>query len=339
MEKYENIILNPPCSSYGDIMSVMALFIFLQKYYNNVILMLLTSSDITGSIPIPVDKIFDFFIEFYRTHPNFNKSLHIRNTKQTMYLLDNHKYDSYHFCNTHTDWKKDKHCYTLYNHPNINKAHYFCDTNPLYNFHSINEVYKCKPNISVPFSSIEVNSIIYYKLVGLNNNVRMNFFEYTRDLEKEKEIKDKILKKFNIGEGDKYNIINSLNLVENKKVDISLRIDNTYPCIDINYLVDFPGWLFSLIEDAEELHLVDGVNVNFIYYAQYKRIINIDKKPVFLHNWCRNRHWLFWNMDYSWKMFNFPLLPNWTIVFDDPVAAAEAAAAEAAEHAPAAVSS
>ena len=238
---------------------------------------------------------------------SFSKSIFIINEKELNKLLNDNEYDTFHICNTYTgDWKHNIANYLFYNHNKINHKNYFCDTNPIYNSLNIEDKYLYYPNVSLPLSTIEINSIIYYKMVGLNNTVRMNFFNYYRDIEKENYTKTYILNKYSIKEGVKYNIINTIGS-QGDFIDINrikCKIQNNYPCIDINLLVDFPGWLFRLIEDAEELHLVEGFNVNFIYYCQYNNIINI-KSPVYFHIWARNRNWIEYKLD------------NWIYVFNE----------------------
>jgi hypothetical protein len=223
-------------------------------------------------------------------------------------------------CNTHTgSWTHDVNNYTLFTEINIDKAHYFCDTNPLYNFLEIPKDEACIPNVSLPLNSVEVNSIVYYKMVGLNNAVRMNYFNYTRDIKKEHEIQSEILERFKIPINGKYNIINTIGS-QNEYIDpdrLKKRISNDYTTIDINNLVNFPGWLFTLIENAEEIHLVEGCNVNFIYYCQYKNIINLKSKKVYFHVWARNRNWTQYKLDYSWKMMDSPRLDNWEFIFNE----------------------
>jgi hypothetical protein len=296
---YNNIILIPPCNTYGDIMSIIAMLYYLLNYYSNVYLFLHLDQPL----------IIKYYYNFFKCD---SANIFIITNENTINMLNSNDYDFFHICNTHTgDWKHNKNNYTLFENININKKHYFCDSNPLYNVLNISEEYSCIPNVSLPLNLLEINSIVYYKMVGLNNNVRMNYFNYIRDIEKESVTKFEILTKFNIKLGDKYNIINTLS---SNDEDIKKRINNNYTTIDINYLVEFPGWLLTLIEDSEEIHLVEGCNVNFIYYCQYNNIINL--KHVYFHIWARNRNWSDYNLDYSWKMMNNPKLQNWNFIFE-----------------------
>jgi hypothetical protein len=66
---------------------------------------------------------------------------------------------------------------------------------------------------------------------------------------------------------------------------------------------------------AEEIHLIEGFNTNFIYYMQYKNLLKIQDKKVYLHIYARNRDWSQYNLDYSWKMMDNPKLSNWIYLF------------------------
>jgi hypothetical protein len=92
---------------------------------------------------------------------------------------------------------------------------------------------------------------------------------------------------------------------------------NNYKIINTHNLVEFPGWLMLLIENAETIHVMEGVMTNFIYQCQYKNIIKLKSDRVFFHVWLRNRHWFDLKMDYSWKMMSFPKLENWTFIFSE----------------------
>ena len=315
MEKCSNIRLIPPCNTYGDILSIIALVNYLLEFYHNVYVFFYR----------PVPNVYNYYLNFYSKNLLINKRIFIKYDNDIINMLNKSNYDDFHICNTHTgSWKHHLNNYILFNYTlgdnkKIDKSHYFCDSNPLYTFHIINDNDICKPNLMLPLTSIETNSTIYYKMVGLNNNVRMNYFFYERDYEKEKQIKNMILNKFNLKNDDKYNIVNTIGS-QGEFIDINRikkHIKNNYTCIDINNLIDFSGWLFLLIEDSEELHLVEGLNVNLIYYSQYKNIINTKDKQVYIHVWARNRRWIEYKLDYSWKMFDNPKLPNWNFIHSE----------------------
>ncbi len=307
---YDKLIIIPPCNTYGDVMSIIALMYYFRNFYKETILYLVDT----------IPQIIRYYQSFFEKDPEFHSHKFIFTNKQIETLIHNNLYDTYHICCLHTgDWSNSAGRFVFYDHEKINKLHYFCDYNPIYNFLTIDHHEIEKPHKALPLTNVEINSIVYYKNIGLNNNVRMNYFQYFRNREKEREIKQMILQSYHVKETDKYNIINTIGS-QGEFIDkdrIKKQIKNNYPCIDINYATDFTGWLCLLLEDCEELHLVEGVNVNFIYYCQFKNIINIHEKQVYLHNWARNRDWPQYKLDYSWKMMSQPKLENWTIVFDE----------------------
>lgn len=294
----KNIILIPPCFTYGDCLSVIGMIHYLLKFYGNVYFYV--GNDI---------KIFNYYLCFFSNDNLFNNRIFIITNPQS--ILDNGEYGEYHICNTLTgDW--DKANYMFYENKNINKEYYFNDLNPLYNKLNVNEKHKFSPNIHLPNRNIEINHLIYYKLLGLNNSVRMDYFNYERNLEKEIEIKNNILKNFGINKNQNYNIINNP-INNNHKI-----INNDLPTININFLSECSGNLISLLESAETIHFIEGNNVNFFYHCQYKNIFKYDKK-IYFHIWLRNRNWSHPNMnlDYAWKMMNEPKLNNWIYIFEE----------------------
>jgi hypothetical protein len=304
MNKNKSIILIPPCNTYGDILSIISMIYFLLNYYYKVYLYFLSEQY----------SITNYYKHFFN---NNNNNILFLMSNEAENILNSYCYDSFHICNTHTGcWSHNINNYILYHNKNINHEHYFCDTNPLYNFLDIPEEDLCKQNVSLPLKEKEINSIVYYKMVGLSNHVRMNYFEYKRNFEKENSTNFEIRNNFNLSEDEKYNIICSTN--EFTDINrIKKKINNNYKSIDINFLVEFPGWLFKLIENAEELHLIEGCNVNFIYFSQYKNIIHLNSKKIYLHIWARNRNWNEYNLDYGWKMICYPQLNNWNLVFEE----------------------
>jgi len=289
------IILIPPCDTYGDIFSIIGMIYFLTNYYENIILLLQNN------------KLISYYNVYFCKCELFNKKIFINSLQQVNLLLQHCKYDEYHICNTLTgDWKGPN--YFLYKDNIINKHHYFNTENPIYNFLTIPDKYKCSPNKKLPLQTLEINHMVYYQLLGMNNLVRMDYFKYTRDYIKENLIEEEMKKKFQINTNDKYNIIyNSEN-----NIDIKKLVKNNFKIINIHYLVDFPGWLCKLIENAEHIYLVEGNIVNFIYHCQYKNIIK--RNPVYFYTQIRIRNWPHYKLDYASKMMCFPKLDNWEFV-------------------------
>lgn len=308
MEKQENIILIPPCGTYGDILSIISLCYFLETFYKNVFIFFDDGSE----------KMMKFWQHYFNNDSRFNKSISLFFEKELTVFLEAGVKGEFHFCDVHTgDWYHKFANYRMFFHPKVDKDFYFCDTNPLYNFLQIENKYLCIPNKSLPLIEKEINSIVYYKMIGLNNEVRMNFFHYERDRATEEKMRDKFYLEHDIKAGMKFNICNSLSS-HGDFVSVDMmksKITNEYPCIDINNACEFPGWLCLLLEEAEEIHLIESLNTNFIYYLQYKNLLNIHTKKVFFHIWARNRDWKQYNLDYSWKMMDNPHLPNWIYLF------------------------
>lgn len=300
----KNIILIPPCFTYGDILSIIGMVHYLMQHYDKVYLYIEDRSNM----------ICRYYTHFFSKHTNFNKNIFIVANDQIYTILNHCEYGEYHICNTRTEnWDKPNELF--YGINTIDKQFYFNDMNPLYNKLKIDDKYICKPNTHLPNNNLEINHLFYYKLVGLNNNVRMDFFHYERDEEMELYYKNEILKIHNISNGDKYNIINSSGLT----VEINIfkkHIKNDYACIDIHNLVEFPGWLLLLIENAETVNLVEGSNVNFIYHCQYKNIIKITS-PVYFYIWLRDRKWEQYNLDKASTMMTTPILENWKFLYED----------------------
>lgn len=281
--KYENIILVTPCNSYGDTFSVVPMVYYLLNYYNNVYFLIEEK-----------EQVKQYFINYFSNDPLFEKRI---------FVIDRINHDDIDICDLTTDtWTKSSFKYS-----NIKHNHYFNPLNPLYSKLDIPADERCESNISLPLLTPEVNHIVYYKLVGLNNNVRMNYFNYVRNVEIELKIKDEILKRLSIvGE---YCIVNN---PENQYNLPKLE----YPSINISYLTQFFGNLLTLIENARSIHLVEGVNSNFIYQCQYKNIIKYDNE-ICLYVWARNRNCPTINLDYAWKMFDNPRLNNWKFLFNE----------------------
>jgi len=267
-----HIVLIPPCCTYGDVLSVTALANFLRTLYSTVAIFINDEQQ----------NVAQYYLDFFKACP-----ISIINRSQTIQMVE----AGAHVCNTHTGtWTQDLHNYLFYEYCK-DKTVYFCDSNPLYTYHKIPVEYRCEPNKRLPLSTTETNSIVYYKMVGLNNSVRMNYFSYIRDHAAEERTRSDVFSRYGLQKGDKYNIVNTIGS-QGDFIDIErikVQITNGYPCIDINYLVKFPGWLCGLVENAEVLYLTEGCNTNFIYYCQYKGIIR--KVPTYFLIWARNRRW------------------------------------------------
>jgi hypothetical protein len=299
MEK--KIIIIPPCMTYGDTQSIIGMTYFLLKFYDKVCIYIETTTN---------NNVSNYYLHFFKKCSYFNKRIFILNN-EIFTILDNCEYGEYHICNTLTgDWKTPN--FLFFDKKKIDKNYYFNDMKPLYNVLPIEDEYLYKPNSHLPNTNQEINHLFYYKLVGLNNKVRMNYFNYERDHSLEILYKNELLKKYNINEGEKYNIINSCGKTYDTDI-LAKYAGNNYPYIDIHNSCVFPGYLLLLIEGAASIHLVEGSNSNFIYHCQYKEIINIQVK-IYLHIWLNDRIMPEYNLTNFWKMMTTPLLDNWILV-------------------------
>jgi hypothetical protein len=297
----KNIILIPPCYTYGDTLSVIGLFYFLLNHYDKVYLYLFEGYNNDNR-----DYLKLYYNTYFENEPLFNQRLFIADRPEI--LINNGEFGEYDICNTLTaGW--DKAQFNFYDLENVDKEYYFNDLNPLYNKLTIDEKYLCNPNKHLPNTILTTNHKFYYELVGLNNNVRMDFFNYSRNYEKELEIKNTILSQSNIT-GD-YIIIN-----DPINTNISARINCQLPVININYLSTCVGQLSLLVEGAKEIHFVEGNNVNFFYHSQYRGIFNY-ASTINFHVYLRNRNWAVPNLmlDSAWKMMDEPRLNNWNFIF------------------------
>jgi hypothetical protein len=296
----KNLIIIPPNFAIGDAISVIGLIYYSLNHYNKVYYHL-------GGQQFLISYFSDYFIN----DPLFNNRIFI--TSQPDVLINNGEYGEYHVCNTLTgDWLSAKNDFSELK--NIDKEYYFNDANPIYNKLDVPEKYKCSTNKHLPNRSFEINHIFYYELIGLNNNIRMDYFNYERNLTLENEYKLSILNRFGLNESDKYNIVND---PINRVNELKQHINNDYQIINIHFLAPSPGCLISLLEGAETIHFIEGCNVNFFYHCQYKKLFNYDKK-IHFHIWARNRNWPDNNMhlDFAWKMMTFPKIYNWEFIFD-----------------------
>lgn len=285
------LILIPPCDTYGDVFSIVGMLYFLSNNYYDTIYLYL---------------IGDHIISFYNLYFENNSKIIIINSKNVKKYI-NSQLD---ICNVHTgSWNNNRNNFILKDCKKIIK-NYFCFNNPFYNVLKIEEKFLTKPNIKLPLKNIETNHEVYYKMLGLNNNVRMDFFDYKRNLEKEKEIEKIAFSKFNIGLDEKYIVVNSygrnnfLELIKEKKIKY----------IDIHNLSNFTGYCLGIIEKSCEINLIEGMNTNFIYHCQYKEIIDIKNIKINLYLKFRNRNWPQFRLDYAYKMYQNPVLENWNFI-------------------------
>lgn len=303
-----NVLVIPPCKSFGDTFAIIGLLHFLREYYARVFLFFHSENE---------SPVMEYFQDYFKFDPGFSQDMYVIGQDEGLRMLEEHEFDTFHMCCLLTlDWDAGDNKYALHNHPKIDRRHYFCDRNPLYNGLAIDEALLTKPNITLPISSsaLEINHQVYYKLIGLNNRVRMDRFHYVRNKRCEEATKRQVLERFGIRNDDKYNVVNILGDMK----PIQNRIQNEFPCINLHHLTPCTGWALSIVEGAAEIHLQESLNTNFIYHCQYRGIIDIGATPVFFHVWSRyaDRLNVEYGLDYFWKMMDTPRLENWTFLFE-----------------------
>jgi len=288
-----NVILIPPCATYGDCLSVIGILRFLLNYYEKVHFWINDRND-----------VLNYYNHFFLHDALYCDRIHIVTRPQDQ-LLKNCEFGEFDIVNTCTgDWKSAK--FDL----NSDKIeNYFNDLNPLYNVFDVPIDLQENPNCHLPNQNLEINHLFYNKMLGLNNNVRMNFFHYERNRDTELLHSAKVLQAHGISDKEKYNIINAPG-----RSGENIVTGNSYPVINIDHAAPFPGYLLSLIEGAETINLVEGSNVNFLYHCQYAGIFNYCGNINFLIN-RRNRSWPEYNLDFAWKMMDTPRLQNWKFFF------------------------
>jgi hypothetical protein len=292
-QKRRNVILIPPCTTFGDCLAVIGLLRFLLNYYEKVHFWLKERNDVMS-----------YYHNFFLHDPLYGNRIFLVENAQE-HLLSNSEFGEFDIVNTHTgDWKSAK-----FDLNNSKIENYFNDLNPLYNVLDVPQEFQTNPNCHLPNQHLEINHLFYNKLIGLNNLVRMNFFHYERNKDCEKMYSSAILQSYGLTSNDKYNIVNFP-----WKIQVDVDIGNSYPVINIDNAAPFPGHLLSLIEGAETISLVEGSNVNFLYHCQHAGIFNYAENIDFLVN-RRNRNWPEYNLDYAWKMMDTPRLKNWNFLF------------------------
>jgi hypothetical protein len=298
----KKIILIPPNYAFGDCLSIIGLTYYLLEHYDVVYLYLNDNSF----------GLVDYYESYFENEPLLNNRIKL--TTLVPELISQGSFGEYHICNTLTgSWAGPNWLFSDLD--KVDTEFYFNDLNPIYRKIDILPEFVCSPNKHLPSKSLEINHIFYYELIGLNNTVRMDYFNYVRNLEKEALTKQEILAKYNLKEGDKYNIVND---PVGELWSIMPYIKNNYPTINLNYLAPSLGSLLSLVEGAETIHFIEGCNVNFFYHCQHKDIFNYNGK-IYFHIWARNRCWPepHMNLDYAWKMMAYPRLSNWEFIFDE----------------------
>lgn len=282
---------------FGDTISCFSMVIFLLKYYNKIYIpfnkkIFKKTNGFLRSLYFGYEDRIEFVYYKYKTgcvdFIKENKDIHI---------CDSRWYSSIDY---------DKKMRRLYSEmSDISKKYIFSSytNNPIYNIFNIEDKYRYKELIyknsnDMIDTDLEISPINFYHNLGLNKEVETGFFNFIRDLKSEKEVCDEVIKKYNLTDGEKFNIICDTYKNINKNY-----ILNSYTNIDIHNLVEFPAHLIPLMLNAEEIHLVEGGNSSLVYYLMCSKVLDY-KNKVYLHSYCRNDN------RYT-KYFRNPKLENW----------------------------
>lgn len=137
---------------------------------------------------------------------------------------------------------------------------------------------------------------LYKDCFGVLSELRITKFFYQRDMEEELKIKNQLLAKHNVQEGEPYIVSNGYykNDLPNMKV------------VNINDAVDMPLHLLKTIEDSYEAHMIDNMLLLLTFYTQSSGIIQINH-PIHYFISARYRG------EYVTNMMCQPLLPHWVL--------------------------
>jgi hypothetical protein len=114
----KNVILIPPCTTYGDCLSVIGVIYFLLNYYENIFFYITKERK----------EVADYYQHFFMYDELYNKRIFI--SDDITNLVVNTHLSKYDIVNTHTgDWLSAK--FDFADLKNVDQ--YFNDLNPLYN--------------------------------------------------------------------------------------------------------------------------------------------------------------------------------------------------------------
>jgi hypothetical protein len=145
------------------------------------------------------------------------------------------------------------------------------------------------------------NASNFYTHVGLNPEIRYNYFYYNRLINDEDNLYKELLVKNNISVEEDYIVIcdTDTNKIRDEYKNIKY--------VNIDFCTNRPLQLITLLENAKEIHLIDNSNVLFLYYLQMAGLTKFDN--VTIHIYSRNR------FEYYYKMFMNPKIESWKIIF------------------------
>jgi hypothetical protein len=157
-------------------------------------------------------------------------------------------------------------------------------------------------------TSIKDNGTMHYINQGLNKFVRLDYFNFNRNLDEENKIYNEIIQTNNI-EANKYNIICEGQQCDKVLATIDRKyITNDYQNINIHNLVNNPLYLIKLFENANQIHLIENSHCLMVYYLQYKQLMH--NNNIHYHTYARKRPEA--QKDFYNMVLN-PQLDNWII--------------------------
>lgn len=150
------------------------------------------------------------------------------------------------------------------------------------------------------------NASGFYGHLGISPEIRLNYFNYIRDYDKENELYE------------------SLNLPEDYVVICEMEnemIDRNYikksNIVNLHKITDNFMHTLKLIENAKEVHLIENSISLFVYHMQYSKKMN--QIPINLHAYARKElHRRCDSPDcnnFYLNMLRFPILENWNFIF------------------------
>jgi hypothetical protein len=181
----------------------------------------------------------------------------------------------------------------------------------------VNEVYSHPGNIGNYYSkdskygsysgkTITDNASGFYVHSGFSPTIRIEEFDYERDLEEEKRITD------NINPPKEYAVICEM---ETGMIDRSYI--HTEHILNLHRLTENFTDLISIIENAKEVHLIENSIGLFVYHLQSSGLM--ESTPINLHSYARQEsHRKCEGEDCNNKFLNmlkYPKLYNWNFIW------------------------
>ena len=158
--------------------------------------------------------------------------------------------------------------------------------------------------------TIDSNSEGFYVFTGIPKNIRIDKFKCYRDIENENILYNRIIKKYDIGENEKYILICEYddNLIN------KTYINTEYKIINLHKLSENMLFLLKLIEKSHEIHLIENSIGLMIYMFHISNNLNYSNN-VFFHTYSRkDRSTNYPSYNSLVKMFLYPKLDNWTLI-------------------------